>query len=282
LCLSGKDKIQVTSNQKQKNMKNLTILSILVAAVISFTSCEEDDSAKVDFEVIVTGESPNAIVQLTNTSDEADSFTWTFSEGASVESSTETNPQIIVDKTGEFTITLTATTGTNEKVKTKTVSITGINGIYSYDDVVIGEVFFQDEYGYLLSCETGIVYKEAGLRTSQGSTIDMVIDYNSDANIYIYSPHAYGWFIIPGRTETYFNLNANNSITLTDFNNLQMDQFHTNLEYLEYDLSIKPNELPKIIPFIDGDGKIGLVKIQEIFPEYLLMDVKVQKYVASE
>jgi len=263
-------------------MKKLTFLSILLAITVLFTNCEEEDTVKVDFEIIVTGESPNAIVQLSNTSDEADSFTWTFSEGADLETSDEANPQITVDKVGEFTITLTATTGSSENKKIKTVNITGVNGIYSYDDIVIGDVFHQEEYGYLLSCETGTVYKEAGLRTSDGSTIDIVVDYNSDIEVSIYSPHAYGWFIIPGRTESYFNLNENNSITLMDFNNIQNDQFSANLEYVEYDLSIELNEVPKIIPFIDSESNIGLVNIKELFPEYLLVDVKVQKYATGE
>ncbi len=263
-------------------MKKLTFLSILLAITVLFTNCEEEDTVKVDFEIIVTGESPNAIVQLTNTSDEADSFTWTFSEGADVETSDEANPQITVDKTGEFTITLTAITGSSENTKTKKVNITGVNGIYSYEDIVIGSGLYLEEYGYLLSCETGIVYKEAGLRTSQGSTIDMIIYYNPNAKIYIISPQAFGDFIIPGRTESYFNLNENNSITVTDFNNIKNDQFSTNLEYIVYDLNFELNEIPKIIPFIDSDGKIGLVNIKELFPEYLLMDVKVQKYATSE
>ena len=52
--------------------QKLTFLSILLAITVLFTNCEEEDTVKVDFEIIVTGESPNAIVQLTNTPARAD------------------------------------------------------------------------------------------------------------------------------------------------------------------------------------------------------------------
>ncbi|MDA3952426.1 MAG: PKD domain-containing protein [Bacteroidales bacterium] len=263
-------------------MKKLKFLSILLAITVLFTNCEEEDIVKVDFEIIVTGESPNAIVQLTNTSDDADSFTWTFSEGADIETSTEANPQITVDKTGEFSITLTSTTGTNENTKTKTVNIAGVNGIYSYDDVKIGEINYRDTYGFMFSCESGVAYKEIGLRTSQGETIDMVISYNADYYITMYSPDKYGYFLIPGRTTTKFNSNQNNTITVSDFNNIQTDQFTANLEYEENYPDFSFDELPKVVPFKFNDNKIGLVKLQEILPEYLLIDVKAQKYATGE
>jgi hypothetical protein len=265
-------------------MKKLAFLSILLAITVLFTNCEEkEDTVKVDFEIIVTGESPNAIVQLSNTSDEADSFIWTFSEGADVETSEEANPQITVDKVGEFSITLTATTGSSENTKTKKVNITGVNGIYSYDDVIIGELNHLEIYGCLLDCQNGIVYKENNLSSTKGEKVDIAIRYNADYSVRLYNPVKASMVIISNAQETLFNLNENNSITVADFDNIQTDQFYYNVEYAEdYYIRVEFNEIPTIIPFKDHNGKYGLVKIQEIFPEHLLMDVKAQKYVASE
>jgi hypothetical protein len=251
-------------------MKNLKFLSILTAVVISFISCEEDESAKVNFEIIVTGESPNAIVQLNNTSDEADLFEWQFSEGAGIETSAEANPQITVDKVGEFTVTLTATTGTSEKTKTKTVNITGVNGINSYDDVKIGYLFSED-FGTYFSCTSGNVYLDDLVNRQNTDKVDLWFYYKY--HIEVGSP-LFAYL----RSMPSFNLNANDEISVTDFDNLLQDRFDANLDYPEYAVDLELDEIPKVIPFKSSDGKIGLVKIQELYPGYFLMDVKVKKY----
>jgi PKD repeat protein len=56
---------------------------------ISVISCSEDENAApplvLNFEISVTGEAPNAEINITNTSEGGSSYLWEFSQGAEIE-----------------------------------------------------------------------------------------------------------------------------------------------------------------------------------------------------
>ena len=66
------------------------LFSIGLLASVFLLSCSKDDNKLAsDFSVQVNGESPNAQLVITNNSTGAESYVWTFGEGASTRSSTE-------------------------------------------------------------------------------------------------------------------------------------------------------------------------------------------------
>ncbi|HAN17888.1 MAG: hypothetical protein A2X13_10760 [Bacteroidetes bacterium GWC2_33_15] len=273
-------KKQVTKNLKIKMMKKLTFLTLMAVTALFFASCEEDeDTSKVDFNVVVTGESPNAIVQITNTSDSADVFTWGFSEGANITTTTETNPQVIVDKTGDFKITLIATTGEKEEKKSKTVKITGKNGISFFENLEFGRSGYTNTYGEYFSCSSGLVYTENELTNSIKSIIDFVI--YARGGIVIYGPDECDDPIVGYRT-TDFNNNIDNSFTIEDFNNLQDDENLKNLSNADnYYVVVYFEEPPRVILMKDYEGKWGAIKLKEVQTEKIIVDVKMQKYLSE-
>jgi len=261
-------------------MKKLTFLTLMAVTALFFASCEEDeDTSKVDFNVVVTGESPNAIVQITNTSDSADVFTWGFSEGANITTTTETNPQVIVDKTGDFKITLIATTGEKEEKKSKTVKITGKNGISFFENLEFGRSGYTNTYGEYFSCSSGLVYTENELTNSIKSIIDFVI--YARGGIVIYGPDECDDPIVGYRT-TDFNNNIDNSFTIEDFNNLQDDENLKNLSNADnYYVVVYFEEPPRVILMKDYEGKWGAIKLKEVQTEKIIVDVKMQKYLSE-
>jgi len=257
-------------------MKKLTFLAIMAMFAILLTNCEEEETTKVDFNIVVTGESPNAIVQLTNTSDSADLYTWEFSEGANIETSEETNPQLLVDKTGEFTITLTATIGKKEVSKTKKVTITGVNGISNFENVEFGTIYFEDSIGIFFSCETGLTYTASELNSSIKSIIDFAIKTNNLS--VIYSPNRYEDPIV-GYRKTKFNGNIDNSFTISEFNAINDEQLLLNFSIAESEnFIIESDEFPKVILMRDYEGKWGAIKFKEHLTDRVFIDVKIQKY----
>jgi hypothetical protein len=263
-------------------MKKLTFISALLGLAVLFTNCEEkDDSPKVDFEIIVTGESPNAVVAVINTSDEADSYTWTFSEGADIETSTAVSQQVTVDKVGDFTVTLTALTGDDEKSKSKTVNITGIGGINVFEDVHLGTVGYEDSIGIYFSCETGISYLETGLTNALKSTIDFVLE--SYVSTIIYSPNNYTGNPIMGHRKTWFNGNEDKSFTIADFDTMSNELPLLSLsEANEFYVRTVLDDMPRVILMKDYEGKWGAIKIKEVDEYKVTLDVKMQKYLPEE
>jgi PKD repeat protein len=104
-------------------------LCLLLSVVALFSSCSNDDANPInvvaDFETeILLGEN-QATVTLTNLSQNATSYEWTF-PNATTQTSTEDNPTISYTENGTYTITLVAL---NENITdTKTIEIT-INSI---------------------------------------------------------------------------------------------------------------------------------------------------------
>lgn len=130
-------------------MKKLLFLSSMASVML--LSCSKDE-ARPNFSVNVTGESPNAKIEIINTSSDATSYSWTFGEGANIATSTDKDPgAILVDKAGELAIKLVVANGSEERELTRTVTVKGVNGIsvfkdlefgHNADDAIYGRFFF--------------------------------------------------------------------------------------------------------------------------------------------
>ena len=103
-----------------------------------FSSCSEDDTTTesiitADFETAILLGENQAIVTLTNLSQNATTYEWSFPDGTS-DTATEENPTIFYTENGTYSITLVALNGTETDTKTIEVTIDNIpdNGHIPY------------------------------------------------------------------------------------------------------------------------------------------------------
>jgi PKD repeat protein len=140
-------------------------LLFLLTVVILFTSCSNDDSNEImviaNFETeILLGEN-QAIVTITNSSQNAITYQWTSSSGT-IENETDENPSIYFTENGTHSITLVASNGTASDTKTIEITIDNIpenghvpyrylenDGIFMYyetDNTAVYQSLIPDEF----------------------------------------------------------------------------------------------------------------------------------------
>ena len=106
-------------------MKKLSYLftSVLLSGfmMVSFTSCKEDEPAKVPTVEIVQATVIDYSVSLTTKATDATAYAWDFGDGAGT--STEQDPTYTYVQSGTYTITVTATGAGGSAEATKEVSI---------------------------------------------------------------------------------------------------------------------------------------------------------------
>jgi len=145
-------------------MNKGTLLILLIALL--FISCSEESSnpnplVQAEFETTLLFGENQGIVALNNLSQEATSYTWFFSEGTP-EESTEENPTVSYLENGTYTISLTASNGTESHTKTSEINIDNIpdnghipyrylenDGIFMYyetDNVAVYESLIPEEF----------------------------------------------------------------------------------------------------------------------------------------
>ena len=107
-----------------KNMKKISRIALMIFAVAAiFSSCKKDDpvlpTASFTYapENIVQSEE----IQFTSTSTDADSYLWDFGNGALT--STDANPIIIFESTGDVVVKLTVTNGDGSKTAEQTITV---------------------------------------------------------------------------------------------------------------------------------------------------------------
>jgi PKD repeat protein len=101
-------------------------IKLLIVALIGLlTSCSEDNkvntvTADFEFELVVEGY--QAIVTLTNSSENATAYEWSF-PSSNIENSTDENPSVTYTENGTYTITLVATDGVTSDTKSVEITI---------------------------------------------------------------------------------------------------------------------------------------------------------------
>jgi PKD repeat protein len=106
---------------KKINMKNTKIFRVFMIAIlaigVSLTGCQKEPVAS--FIVSGAGEAP-CTVSFTNTSQESDSYSWSFGDGGS---STDMSPTHEYEEGGSYIVSLTATNKKSSVTVTQTVEI---------------------------------------------------------------------------------------------------------------------------------------------------------------
>jgi len=258
-------------------MKHI-LLSLTIIASLFISSCKNNTEVEIiaDFEINLTGQSPEAIVTINNLTTGATSYKWEFSEGADTTGSDiQSPPNITIDKTGTFTVTLTATNETDTKIVTQTIDITGFNGINKYQNITFGAT--SESAGRSFSIEDGRIYNDNEITDNNSYLIDLVF-VNWLTMFFFESPSGSNHNVnIPNPNTTIIE-NATDKLTEYDFNNITSDDFFETTTVIQTNNSFSITGLPALILFKTTDDKIGVILAKEFTDGNLITDIKVQKY----
>lgn len=248
---------------------SLVFLGILITFFISCSGEEEKIALTLDFEIEVTGAAPRAEVKLINKSIGADSYQWMFDEGTVNKTSSEIDPVLMVDKAGDFIITLSVTTGGEVKEVKKKVTIGGNSAVKAFSNILFSST--DPSFGRFFSTETGKLYKESEVDKLNGRNIDIAFSGidgfespDSEENI-------------PGATVTKVRNHVTTELTVAEFHSMTTD---VKLKSLTVEDDNEPFVLsvPQLILFENSSGKKGVILVKELYSEGILADIKVQKY----
>ncbi|MEN8139232.1 MAG: hypothetical protein ABFR62_12440 [Bacteroidota bacterium] len=263
-------------------MKKSIIIGLF--ASIALLSCSKDDSDLVklnpDFELTVTGESPNAELSITNNSTGATGYQWSLSEGASISTSSDKTPgAITVDKAGDLEVTLIVSNGSVEKEITKTVTVTGNNAVVTYTDLEFAHDGSSDVYGRLFSFETGKMYKDSEISAENGSLIHLAYEGWGNSLFFFESPTVTERYDVPGATLTLVkNFVIDSIFSVDDFDALEDDSKLKDLTIIDDNNAFGNNYFPGIILFEISTGQKGVIKAKYVNSDRIMVDIKIQKY----
>jgi len=263
-------------------MKKIGFIAAFVASMlVGFTSCDSEDelpSVSADFDITVEGEAPNATVLITNKSKIADTYEWTFGSGFDKTTSTAKSPsRLKVDKTGELSITLIASNGTDSKTLTKKIDVTGKNAIVTLTDITF-DFGSKGEFIFFSSIDSTI-YKKSELNATNGSSIDFALLTYSDSSISSFeSPHSTNLkdFGIIGAKNTKI-MNFQSLFSVEDFDALADDDKFKNMKISHNGDTFSIWQNPQIILFELSDGKKGAIKVKNANSK-VTVDIKMMKY----
>lgn len=260
-------------------MKKVFTLSVIGIAL--FACSEKDDPVIADFDVIVIGEAPNATVSLTNKSSGSTSFKWNFDKGAADSISTiETPAAFGVDRAGEFKVKLTAMNGAEKNIVEKKVNIEGHNAIMVFNNIEFSKSAGDAVYGRYFSFQTGSMYKDNQINSTNGSSIHLGFGSMDNVMYYFESPTKtnLGFISIPNATVTkVVNWEATPRISASQFDAMQDDRLLSGLTITNTNDSFG-NSLPNMILFEISTGRKGVIKAKAVNSDRLLVDIKIQKY----
>lgn len=248
-----------------------------------FWSCSKDEdvapSPVADFSVTVSGQSPNATLQIVNNSTDAATYNWTFGKGASIETSTNETPSgVTVDKSGSLEITLRVENGTLSNSKTLTVNVGGNNAIRTYTDIEFALDAGSTTIGRLFSFDAGKIYKDSEINATVGPTIHLAFG-KLGSSVYFFESASVATYGVPGATVTKVsNFPSPAPISIADFDGMSDDSKLKPLTIEETNESFGNSSIPGVVLFQLASGRKGAIKTKAVNSNRILVDIKIQKY----
>ncbi len=262
-------------------MRKLLFLSLLVSIIlVSCDNTEEVTPLEAKFTATVTGEAPNAQIELVNNSTGATSYNWTFSDGAGIESSTDKTPATLtVDKAGDFKIDLIVSDGTVEKAATLTIQVPGYSAIVEYKDLEFALDAGNATYGRLFSFETGKMYLDNEITSDNGSKINLAFGSLGQTMYYFESPDVADYNVPNATTTKIVNYESPLTISPSDFADMTDDRLLKDLVIVTDNESFGNSQIPDhTILFEIASGQKGVIITKSVNNDRLLVDIKIQKY----
>lgn len=262
-------------------MKKLLPYQLFACIIIAACSKNDKTPLVADFDSQFSGQAPNAQITITNKSSGASSYQWTFGTGASIISSTDKEPALfIIDKKGDFSITLKVFDGVDYKEVTKTINIPGNNPVITYPNLEFGINAGDINYGRYFSFETGLMYKDSEINSTNGPKIHLGFGSMDHTIFYFESPTRkdLGLMNVPNATQTkVVNWELVPTISVSAFDEMLDDRLLTGLSIIGTNESFDTS-LPCTILFQISTGRNGVIKAKYVNSDRLLVDIKIQKY----
>ncbi|NVK10357.1 MAG: PKD domain-containing protein [Tenacibaculum sp.] len=263
--------------------KKIEVAPYLVANFDYAVAFEDDD-----YQVPVK-------VTLTNKSVSATNYNWTF-EGATITSSSEENPEIVIQTPGTHTLQLRASNGKEEQVFSKTIVVYENTNLRSFENVKLGinTAHKENVIGAFFSTKTRKVYTNNEVTNETGKDIDLVffgLNESFSYNKFVSPDQAstVAFSSIPNAQTTQLinkqeSCSCSISLSVTDFNSMTNDELLVGLTIDETNEGLKEfNDTitPRIIPFKTSDNRKGAIKIKQFVKDgtssHIVVDIKVQK-----
>lgn len=261
-------------------IKRVLFLGFLTSII--FLSCKKENTETLvaDFDVSITGESPNAQISITNNSENATTYNWFFGEGSNISTSTDKTPAILtVDKVGDFIIKLVVSDGSTEKEITKTFSIVGYNAIVTYSDLEFALDAGNANYGRLYSFETDKIYLDSEVTDDNGSKMHLAFASMGGTMYYFDSPDNANYNVPNATITKVINYESTPSISSFDFNDMVDDRLLADLTIVEDNNSFGNSSIPDhTVLFEISTGRKGVIITKAVNSDRLLVDIKIQKY----
>ncbi|HYG02364.1 MAG TPA: hypothetical protein VD927_07950 [Chryseosolibacter sp.] len=265
------------------------VQTLLLACFILFNSCDQDEEGSkpiADFEVIVSGEAPEAVVTLINKSTNEQACSWSYSNGflftlisSGTGSGCESPINLDVDKAGEFHIYLNVSKGSDTSSKCLTVNIPGSSPVETYQNIEFGLPGGEHGVGRFFSFNMDQMFKDGDIALDTiGSSIDLAFTSHEDNKYYFLSPDAEE-FDIAGATMTKIDNTASiDQMTVAEFDAMNDDKKLSLLDIENTNEYFEIGSIPGIVLFELSSGRRGVIKTKEINDDRLLVDIKIQKY----
>jgi hypothetical protein len=261
-------------------MKPLAIICCLLATLLLFSCSDESNLKEHNFSLSYSGNSPGAKVIIHNYSTAEGPVEWIFGPGANIPTSTSENPEpLIVEKAGEFFVTLNVHQGDSVKSITKSVIIPGNTVLETLADVEF--VLTQGPArARSFSVRKVKMYKDVEIDRNTGKDIDMVLySLSPSVNILASPDERKRKFYIPNGLKTIIvNNAAETGVTPGVFEQAVTDSFLPKYGLNSSDHGTFSSPGPHIILFVLPDGRKGGILTKEITESHVVADIKVQKY----
>ncbi|MCF6351368.1 MAG: hypothetical protein L3J06_00005 [Cyclobacteriaceae bacterium] len=152
------------------------VIIFAFSTTLFIISCSDDpdldaqiESLDADFTIELSSETVPSELTISNNSTGAESYSWTF-QGGTPENSSEENPGIIVyDNAGDFTVSLTITSGMESNTHEILFSITSSKESEWSVYLKKGEIPFSNRYGMVSFVIDKVAYMGGGTTTSSSS-----------------------------------------------------------------------------------------------------------------
>jgi PKD repeat protein len=270
-------------NGKETYTKEITITVLPdIANDFQLTWDAEDNDMEVPF-----------ILKTKNNSTSSSFYNWTFSGGTPA-ASAQTEPSIVYQTAGTYTIALTASNDKKSVTASKTITLLPNSNLFRFQDIKLGISTAQHSIGSYFSSVSGKVFTSGEVNASNGAAIEFAffgLSSNFSYNRFI-SPdevQQYAFAAIPGAIHTKIinktescgcgsNMTAAQFDAMADDALLQSTTVNQTTEGLvQFDNGI----IPRVVLFETANGRKGAIKIKQFVDagqqSYLLCDIKIMK-----
>ena len=281
---SGTHKIQLTTTNGRISATTEKTVSILPALAISFNWTV--DFVNQDYQVPVT-------LHMHNTTIDATSYEWTFTNNPNNIISTAQNPDITITTAGTYTLQLKASNDKESKTAQQQVTIYPDKNLLSFTGIKLGINTAQNSIGCFFSSVLGQVITSNAVTGSNGASIDIAF-FGMDASF------SYNQFISPDEVQqTAFNAIPNaihtkiinrqelvgTQLTASQFDAISDGSGLAGPSITQTDQGLTPfdgTQSNRIILFQTADGRKGAIKVTQYVAggkdSYILADIKIQKH----